>query len=292
MAEEKNSTLNAILKQYEENSKPKTANGGSNDFDLKNYFSTYLPDKVKSGKKIVRILPPAKDGETPFSELYVHSKEVDGKNRKFACLKEMYDKDCPFCEARQELYASGEDSDKDIAKKYFPRRTYVCRVIDRDAEDEGVKFWRFNHDFRNQGTFDKIIDIVANKGDVTLSETGRDLVINIKRDQNNNCVISSITDMDPSPIHEDAEKAAEWVNDEKTWEDVYSVKPYEYLEIIVKGGIPVFDKENECFVDKASIEDESSEETNDLEKELEETVGDEADPTDIPDDDEGDDLPF
>lgn len=292
MAETKNSTLDAILKQYEENSKPKTK-GTTKEFDLKNYFSIYLDKGVKSAKKTIRILPPAKDGETPFAELYVHPKEVDGTNRKFACLKEMYDKDCPFCEAREELYASGEDSDKEIAKKYYPRRTYVCRVIDRDKEDEGVKFWRFNHDFRNQGTFDKIIDIVSTKGDVTNPETGRDLIIHIKRDQNNNCVISSITDEDPSPIHEDADKVAEWIGDERTWEDVYSVKPYDYLEIIVKGGIPVWDKENECFVDKVLIEEET-ETTNDLEEELDEAetnIGDEVDVTDVPEDEE-DDLPF
>lgn len=291
MAETKNSALDKILKQYEENSKPKK--GGSNTFDIKNYFSTYLPEGTNKATKTIRILPSNRNGETPFSELFIHAKEVDGKNRKFACLKEMYDKACPFCEAREELYASGEDSDKEIAKKYYPRRTYVCRIIDREKEDEGIKFWRFNHDFRNQGTFDKIIDIVASKGDVTLPETGRDLNINIKRDQNGNCVISSITYEDESPIHEDSEKATEWVNDEKSWEDVYSVKPYDYLEIIVKGGIPIWDKENECFIDKVSQEEEETHDNqNDLDKEMEEeTIGNEVDATDLDEDDE-DDLPF
>lgn len=292
---EKNSALDAILKQYEENSKPKNS-GGKKEFDLKNYFSTFLPEGVKSGKKTIRILPAAKEGDTPFAELFIHSKEVDGKTRKYACLKEMYDKPCPFCEAREELYASGEDSDKEIAKKFYARRTYVCRVVERDNEDEGVKFWRFNHDFRNQGTFDKIIDIVASKGDVTDLQTGRDLTINIKRDQNGNCVISSITYEDPSPLHEDSAKADEWVKDERTWGDVYSVKPYEYLEIIVKGGIPVWDKTKECFVDKALLDEEAEDTTSDLENELEhdEPVGDDAteiDATNVDDDDE-DDLPF
>ena len=297
MADKKNSTLDAILKQYEDNSKPKKM-AGSKEFDLKNYFSTYLPDGVKSAKKRIRILPPAKDGDTPFTELYIHSKEVDGKNRKFACLKEMYDKACPFCEAREELYASGEASDKEIAKKYYARRTYVCRIIDRDHEDEGVKFWRFNHDFRNQGTFDKIIAIVSEKGDVTNPENGRDIVIHVGRDQNKNCIIKSITDSDPAPIHEDAELAESWVKNEKLWEDVYSVKGYDYLEIIVKGGIPVWSKEKEGFIDKASLEEETEETVNDLEEELkkEEIVGNEVDATDVSgkvlDDDDDEDLPF
>jgi transcription initiation factor IIE alpha subunit len=32
---------------------------------------------------------------------------------------------------------------------------YIAKVIDRD-NDEGVKFWRFNHDYRKEGIFDKI----------------------------------------------------------------------------------------------------------------------------------------
>jgi len=287
--EKQKSTLDAILKQYEDNSKPKTK-GGSKTYDLANYFSIFLEKGVKSGKKTIRILPPAKDGDTPFTELYIHSKEVDGKTRKFACLKEMYDKDCPFCDAREELYASGEETDKELAKKYFPRRTYVCRIVDRDAEDQGVKFWRFNHDFRNQGTFDKIIAIVSEKGDITHPETGRDLVIHIGRDQNDNCIIKSITYGDPAPISEDKEQAKAWVENEKAWEDVYSVKPYDYLEIIVKGGIPVWDKATESFVDKASLEDHADGSENDK---LNEELADEheIDATDVKDE-EGDDLPF
>lgn len=290
--ENKKDALQKILEQYEKNSKPKETS--SKTFDLKNYFSTYLPDGVTSGKKKIRILPARVEGETPFSELFIHAKEIDGKSRKFACLKEMYGKDCPFCEAREALYASGEDTDKELAKKYYPRRTYICRVIDRDHEDEGVKFWRFNHDFRNQGTFDKIMAIISEKGNVTLNETGRDLVVHLGRDQNNNSIIKSITDSDPSPISSDPEKVKEWVEDEKDWSDVYSVKPYEYLEIIVKGGIPVWDKKTESFVDKATLVDEESE-TTDSSEELENQLKNDSSELDVDNyhtSDEEDDLPF
>jgi hypothetical protein len=40
------------------------------------------------------------------------------------------------------------------------------------------------------------------------------------------------------------------VADNRTWEDVYSLKSYDYLEIIVKGGVPVWDKDLKKFVDK------------------------------------------
>lgn len=304
MSENKKSTLDAILAQYETNSKPRESSS-NNGFDLKNYFSTYLPEGTTSAKKKIRILPAVIEGDTPFTELYIHTKEVDGTKRKFTCLKEMYDEPCPFCEAREVLYASGTDADKELAKNYYPRRTYVCRLIDREAEDEGVKFWRFNHDFRNQGVFDKIIAIISEKGNVTSADGGRDLVIHIGRDQNGYTVITSITDADPSPIHADADQVKAWVENTKKWEDVYSVKPYEYLEIIVKGGIPVWDKDTESFIDKdaAIIKDKESEESakDNLEASLEDEtslnatdVSDASDTNTKPteDDDDEDDLPF
>ena len=72
--------------------------------------------------------------------------------------------------------------------------------------------------------------------------------------------------MDPSPLSEDAAQSAEWLADARTWEDVYSVRTYDYLEIIVKGGDPVWDKEGKRFVDKATLA--ATEEANNLDSEL------------------------
>ena len=38
-------------------------------------------------------------------------------------------------------------------------------------------------------------------------------------------------------------QSKEWVTDERTWRDVYSQKPVEYLEAISKGAEPVWDNE-------------------------------------------------
>ena len=138
---------------------------------------------------------------------------------------------------------------------------YVVKVIDREREDEGVKFWRFNHDYRKEGVFDKIHGVLTalktNKN-ITDTENGRDLSISINRNQNNVPVVSAIVALDSTPLSEDSEKSAEWLADERTWEDVYSVKSYDYLEIIVKGGIPVWDKEEKKYVDKESLNSKSA----------------------------------
>lgn len=251
----KNSALEAILKQYETNT---TSYGGSNSsekFDLKNYFTTHLTDKQKSAQKRIRILPVADSG-TPFVEVWGHKIQVEGEWKTFTCLKHMSEKDCPFCEASDLLRSSGKEADKEIAKKYSARKMYVIKVIDRDNEDHGVKFWRFNHDYRKQGVYDKIMGVIMAVNQYIMDpKTGRDLVIFIARDQNNKPAIQTITHVDPSPISEDMELAKEWLSDTRTWQDVYSVKPYEYLEIIVKGGVPVWNKELGKYVDKTMTED-------------------------------------
>ena len=66
-----------------------------------------------------------------------------------------------------------------------------------------------------------------------------------------------------------------WIQDDKKWYDVYTVKSYDYMAIIAQGGIPVFNKELNKYVDKEEmnkikeeaekkrIEEELTEETKD-----------------------------
>ncbi len=294
-------TLDAMLAQYESNSKPQTRNNNVKEYDLKNYFTTFLPEKVDSSTKRIRVLPTT-DGSSPFVEIHGHKAQVDGDWKTFVCLKHEKGEECPFCEAHDALRATGKEADKELAKKYNARRMYVVKVIDRDKPEEGIKFWRFNHDYRKQGILDKIFGVLkAVNKDITHPETGRDLLVIISRDQSKRPVVQSIQHVDPTPLSEDAEQAKEWLADARTWEDVYSVKPYEYLEIIVKGGTPMWDKEAKQFIDKASV---TEKESDNLEEEVSLGVPNvkpnvtvatqvtETEPTPDAGGDEEDDLPF
>lgn len=246
------SSLDAILAQYEKNEKP---SNGRKVTDLKDYFTTYLADGQNSKTKTIRILPMA-DGSSPFVEVYGHSIQVDGTWRKFMCPKHQKNEACPFCEARELLLTSGKESDKELAKKYNAKKMYIVKLIDREFEEEGPKFWRFNHDFRKTGVFDKIVDLIkSGVGDITNTETGRDLSVNISRDQLKKPFVSSIIHKDQSPLSSNPELAKTFLEDSRTWEDIYSVKPYDYLYIIVSGGIPVYDKESKKYVNKNSIKE-------------------------------------
>lgn len=256
--------LAAMLKQYENNTTSYTKT--EKTYDLKNYFTTFLKEKEKSATRRIRILP-TKDGSSPFVEIHGHKYQVEGEWKTFVCLKHEKGEDCPFCEAREALIATGKESDKELAKKYSAKKMYVVKVIDRDNEADGPKFWRFNHDYRKTGTLDKIYGVLqAVNKDITDAETGRDLLVMIARDQNNRPVVQSISHVDPSPLSEDADLAKEWLSDERTWQDVYSIKPYDYLEIVVKGGVPTWDKEAKKWIDKASLT--ANEESDNLDEEL------------------------
>ncbi len=298
MSEQKNA-LAEMLAQYEKNNAPKYEKTEAKTYDLKNYFNTFLEKGVKTGTKTIRILP-ATNGGTPFVEMHAHKVLVDGEWKTYPCLKHEKGEDCPFCEARAALQATGKESDKELAKKFNARLMYVVKVIDRDNEADGVKFWRFNHDFRKEGVYDKIFAAwSALKKDITDPETGRDLVITLNRNQNDVPVVSGIQALDPSPLSENAAQMAEWSSDERTWEDVYSVRNYDYLYLIVKGETPVWDKDEKRWVAKdAAKADENAK----LESEL--TMGVEnvkstmkaaepvAEEVSVTSEEDEDDLPF
>jgi len=249
---EQNNALMAMLGQYENNTKPKPKKAVSK-YDERNYFGTKLNDKQNSASKNVRILS-TKDGSSPFVEVYGHTIQVDGDWKTFICLQKEKNQPCPFCEAHDVLRASSAEADKELAKKYNAKLMYIVKVIDREDENHGPKFWRFNHDYRKEGVIDKIYGVLqAIKKDITHAQTGRDLAIMIGRNANRKSVVTSITPLDQSPLSDDEAKAAAWLADEQTWEDVFGVKTYEYLEIIVKGGVPVYDKEAKKYVDSRLI---------------------------------------
>ena len=258
MSNEK-SALEAMLAQYEKNNAPKYEKKSEKVYDLKNYFNTFIKDGINSATKEIRILP-SQDG-SPFVEVHGHKVQIEGEWKTFACLKHQKGEACPFCEAREELLATGKESDKELAKKYNARKMYVVKVIDRENEEWGVKFWRFNHDYRKEGIFDKIhglLTALKTNKDITNVTSGRDLAISIQRNQNKIPVVTSIAAQDATPLSEDAEQAEKWLSDARTWEDVYSVRTYDYLEIIVKGGVPVWDKDEKKFVDKEALKADSN----------------------------------
>jgi hypothetical protein len=267
------SIFEEMMKQYESSHNGKRDSGSQKTYDLKNYFNTILPKGVDSETKRIRILPPSEGIKTPFTIMWGHVKKVNGEWKTFPCPKHEKGEDCPFCQAREALLATGKEEDKELAKQYSARQFYVVKVIDRDKENEGVKFWRFKHNYKKQGVMDKIMAAIATvKHDVTDIEGGRDLNIVIVRDGQSSVVQSVSYPLETSQLSSNADKVKEWSEDTRTWEDVYSLRNYDYLKIIVKGDTPVWDKDEKCYVGKLELESKGNAPSNDddsLEDELE-----------------------
>ena len=224
-------TVDSVLAQYEKNKNATSSNANkmSSEDRLKRYFTTVLPKGVKSGEKRIRILPTL-DGETPFKEGYFHEIQVDGNWVK------LYDpaqegKRSPLNEVKDALYATKVQSDAELARQYRSRLFYIVKVIDRDNEQDGPKFWRFKHNTKGDGILDKIFPIMQKKGDITDVQTGRDITLFLTLTKSGNgkeyTSISSAMPEDPSPLHEDPTQASAWANDEMTWNDVYAKKTEE-----------------------------------------------------------------
>jgi hypothetical protein len=256
------SSLDAVLAQYEKNQQSGGGNFGkmSQDERMKKYFALILDDKSNSGTRRVRILPTS-DGSSPFKEAWYHEIQVGGKWQKFYDPGKNDNERSPLNEVYEELMSTGKDSDKELAKQYKSRKFYIVKVIDRDHEEDGVKFWRFKHNYKNEGILDKIIPIWRNKGDITDPEKGRDLIIELGKQKTPKgaayTTVSTIMYEDPSAIHEDKPTMEEWLKDELGWQDVYSKKPVEYLEAIARGETPRWDSDKGGYVygnDEASTE--------------------------------------
>jgi len=173
-----NTTLDAVLSQYEKNTARSqgTSNQMSQDERMKKYFTTLLDKNSRTGQKRVRILPTT-DGSSPFKEVWYHEIQVDGKWVKLYDPGKNDGERSPLTEVYEELISTGKEADKKLAQQYRSRKFYIVKVVDRDAEDDGVKFWRFKDNYKQEGILDKIIPIWKQKGDITNADNGRDLII-------------------------------------------------------------------------------------------------------------------
>ena len=238
--------LDAVLAQYEKNQSGGAQTRMSEEERLKKYFACILGDKEKTGQRRIRILP-TDDGSSPFKEVWYHEIQVGGKWVKLYDPGKNDNERSPLTEVYDELMATGKKTDKDLAPTYKSRKFYVVKVIDRDNEQDGPKFWRFKHNYKGDGILDKIIPIWRNKGDITDVENGRDLIIELVKQKTPKgkeyTNVSTIMYDDPCPLSKDNETAASWIEDELTYMDVYSKKPVEYLEAIAKGEVPKWNVE-------------------------------------------------
>jgi hypothetical protein len=251
-------------------------------FDAKNYLEARLGRDEQSKTLTIRLLPFTPQSGTPFHKVFAHTvrvnKEVAASGWKtFVCPTHnteggdpLGDR-CPFCEtsstARQKRF---ETTDELLKKKYNEiefsnraREMWIVRCIERGKENEGVKFWLFSHSKKKDGVYDKIMNIATQRAESAKKKgnnysifdlnNGMDLIITLTRTSDNKTNIQVLDEGMPSPLSTSAEEGMAWINDSKKWTDVYTVKNYDYMRIVALGGIPYYDKDKGCYIDKAEL---------------------------------------
>lgn len=157
-------------------------------------------------------------------------------------------------EAQLKIKAKNDEIYKE-AVKWEAKKFYIVRGIDKGAEKDGVKFWRFKSNFRNQGTLDKLLPILedyfqSQQADFSDPVNGTDLNIIMTDSEFNGHVyktISAITARGKSPLHSDPIVVRQWLDDNIGWRDVFlpkkapGITPYEYLEMVANGTSPYWD---------------------------------------------------
>ena len=280
-----------VLEDQNENlKKPKESlqNTQKISFDPKNYLDLRLKDHEATKTVKVRFLPISASDSTVFFDITTHALKVDKEIAKsgfksYVCLNDEKvgsKEECPICKKSKELFDKSakarQEGNEALSKSLFKeacslkkKRTFITRVIDRDHEEEGVKFWRFNENSKGEGIYDKLMSLYNTRKQESLDEDkgeynifdlyeGKDIIINVSKSQipdgfggMKNTIACNITDSGNSkPLSKDIEKANCWLNDEKTWKDVYSNKTAGYLELVVNGKIPVYNKELKKYVEK------------------------------------------
>lgn len=311
-------------KQYTKKEQKQTSN-----FDEKNYLDTRLKKGELKKEIKIRLLPnPNEPGFSPFIRVQTHTlsklPEAISKSgfKSYICLEnsnvdtEKYGKKCPFCELRRTAYnESVKETDpakkkslQELSISNIPRETVIMRVIERGKENEGPKFWKVNISRRGDDAYSLIKNLaerlhkegLENGVEENLYDSfkGRDIILTISGSDNakdNKTTITVTQALSQSPISKEEALMSSWIYDEKKWNDVFAVKPYEYLSIISKGEIPWFDRETGKWVSKTVVDNEREEHDKAVDAEIEtQMTAAESAVAEmfIDDDDDEADLPF
>jgi hypothetical protein len=249
-----NKAVQNTLADYEK-SKSNSTNE-KKEVDLRKYFTLSLDEKEKSGLRVFRILPLDDTGRW-YDVVKFHSLKL-GK-RYVKLLDPAQDGEIsPLNEIYTKMIKSDDPEQRKLASPYRSRDFYIVRGIERGKEDEGIKFFRFPKVGDGSGVMDKIQPLMKYMNDKNPGSgaffnpiNGSDLVINIIRDEVKKYTkVSQIIFDQNSPLSNDQDQMMGWLNDEMTWRDVFRKKPIEFLDIVAAGFEPVWDSEAKKFVGK------------------------------------------
>ena len=177
-------------------------------------------------------------------------REIDSKKTPLYVKKENYtEADKKIADANREIFKE--------ASYWEAKKFYIIKGIDKGQAKDGPKFWRFKHNFKKQGIYDKLSPVLFEffevyKKDFSDPIFGCDLSITTAKQIHPMTGkpyidVTAINARQQCKLSEDVQIMEEWLKDELTWRDVFkmpnapNITPYQYLEMVVEGTQPFYD---------------------------------------------------
>lgn len=290
-----NISLDSVVNEKNDEQKPK-----KEGFDVKNYLNVRLSDGEEQKTLTIRLLPMDLENGSPFAKIHIHNVKVpqemvkpgEKPYKSYICLNktegidhEKYGTKCPFCEMNYAAYLESTKETDPVKKKalqeaslaFKSQEAVIVRCIERGKESDGVKFWKFNIRAKDKtDPYNQILNLAKIREEAAKKKgeennildiyTGRDLNVTITSAEKS--APSIIDDGDRSPLSKDEEQMKKWIFDTKKWQDVFTCKPYEYLNLVAQMRIPWFDKSKGIWVDKEEYDAKHGSDTKDINDEI------------------------
>jgi hypothetical protein len=284
---------------FDDNKEERVVKPNSN-FDIKNYLNVRLKKDETEKTITIRLLPMDLKTGNPFVKVHLHNVQVpkdmvnpgDKPYKSYICLSknpdinhEKFGNNCPYCELNRAAYLESTKTDDPIKKKQLQKLStdslakegVICRCIERGKEDEGVKFWKFNVRYDKTDPYNQILNLYKMRKESAEKKGKTENILDIYEGRDLNVTITSegtsaptiIDDSDRSPLSDDKELMKKWIYDKKTWQDVFTCKPYDYLNLVAQMKVPWYDRASNSWVDKAEIDKKKEEEKNHANEEIE-----------------------
>lgn len=185
------------------------ANNRGGNFDSI-FLSSYKVYKVREGKNLLRILPPTWEKPKHYGyDIWVYY-GIGADNQSYLSLSKMKNEKDPIAEART---VASRDGDDNLARALQARQRILMWVIDRNAEDEGPQLWPAAF------TVDKDLASLSFDDDtkevsyIDDPESGRDFRFHKEGEGlKTKYPAAKMKLLAESPLHEDAELAADWLD--------------------------------------------------------------------------------
>jgi hypothetical protein len=224
--------------------------------------------------KIRLVAFPNNDGQ-PFKELMFYYNI--GDNRGLVAPYQ-FNKPDPFQELIKKLQEDVSPASKELLKKLYPRMRCYAAVIVRGEEDQGIKIWSFG-----KTVYQSLLKILLDEdyGDITCPKKGHDITVSVTHPPGKSYPETAILPRPKSsPLTNDDDLLAKWLDNVPDPTDSYEVKTYEELEKIINDWLNADD-------DTATDDDDGNHTTRGgTNKTSKNVVDDDVDDDDDDDDDE------